>query len=284
MATTTDPVLSDSPTPLSIPAPHTSSDLGRFASSAAIYFMDGYSDVRFKIQASGEELFLSFWDRNTSIAASTPFIYTGADESAFVPVPAPLRTIARYPKKTPDRYTRPTSSHLMQVISMNMKSKESPSRLLIGLPYAEKYPDLFFREGIFEGVNDASSFGAVQSLTTFKSSTGDEIYRNGYPARSFFAIFHILETPVGTFFNKKATQMELQPNPIDGKLALTLPPIPFHYALINSPIPLFDVNDPSGGPIGELVAAHHNSAAPSSTETEDSWPWHLPVVVNGSMR
>jgi hypothetical protein len=51
---TTESTLFQSPAVFDIPAPHTSRDLGRFAASAAIYFMDGYSDVRFRILASGE--------------------------------------------------------------------------------------------------------------------------------------------------------------------------------------------------------------------------------------
>jgi hypothetical protein len=170
----------------------------------------------------------------------------------------------------------------MQVISMNMRDREERSacRLLIGLPYAEKYPDIFFNKSHFEpGRTDASSYGVVQSLTEFKSnSTGrSDVDANGYPARSFFAIYHVLETSVGTFFNKKATQMELQPSP-EGKLALTLPPIPFNYSLINAPIPLFDVRDPDGQPVGEVYAAHHESAGAASRPTPEAWPWHQPQM------
>src|SRR5262249_43938590 len=153
-----------------------------------------------------------------------------------------------------------------QVISMNMRERDSNCRLLIGLPYAEKYPELFFRQDIFnDGKTGGSSYGIVQSLTEFDDpETGRRTTEaNGYPARSFFAIYHILETKVGTFFNKKPSMMELQPNE-QGKLALTLPPIPFNYQLINGPIPLFDVNHPDSSPVGELIAAHHESTQPAS--------------------
>jgi hypothetical protein len=261
-----------------IPHPHSLRDCGRFASSAAIYFMDGYSDVRFRIYDSKEELFLMFWDRNTSIAASSPFVFSSEDEAAFVPVPEPLDTIVKYPLNTPDHYKKHTSSHLMQVISMNMKAKDSEARLLIGLPYARKYPELFRRKDTFLRSSNACSCGSVQSLTEFDSESVRTVESNGYPARSFFAIFHILETPFGSFFNKKATQMELQPDINTGKLALSLPPIPFNYSLINGPIPLFDVNDPDGSPVGEVLAAHHGSDGVASARTDDAWPWIKPIV------
>jgi hypothetical protein len=262
-----------------LPQPYDLTDISPFSPSAAIYFMDGYSDVTFSLHGSGEELYLEFWDQNTSISASSPLLYDNevVTKGIYVPAPQPLRPAASYPKDTPERYTRPTNLHLMQVISMNMRAKDSPARLLIGLPYAEKYPELFFQTNIFENGDTASSYGVVQSLTEFSDSvTGDKtVSSNGYPARSFFAIYHILETKVGTFFNKKATQMELQPSE-EGKLALALPPIPFVYSLINGPIPLFDVKDPNGDPIGELKAAHHESNRDARIPTEEAWPFHQP--------
>jgi len=159
---------------------------------------------------------------------------------------------------------------------MNMKSKDSDARLLIGLPYLEAYPKLFGRKDIF-GVTrkdrDASSYGIVQSLTEFEENNGGMTpYTNGYPARSFFAIYHLIETPIGPLFNKMATQMELQPSAA-GKLALKLPPIPFKYQLINGPIPLFLAEDPDGEPVARLLAAHHNDNGAALTESQDAWPW-----------
>lgn len=260
--------------------PYEATDISRFNPSGAIYFMDGYSDARIKLRGSGEEIFLQFWDKNTSISASAPipFERERVMQGLYVPAPPPLRPVAYMPLDAPIRYARSTSCHLMQVISMNMKHQDGQSRLLIGLPYAEAYPRVFYDESLFpEGRDDGSSFGMVQSLTEFvDSETGvREAATNGYPARSFFAIYHIIETPVGAFFNKKATQMELQPGK-DGKLALTLPPIPFKYDLINGPIPLYDVEDPSGEAIADLVEAHHHDAGAASVATKDAWPYHQP--------
>ena len=71
--------------------------------------------------------------------------------------------------------------------------------------------------------------------------------------------------------------MELQPS-ADGKLALKLPPLPFKYALINGPIPLYLTDDPDGEAIADLVAAHHHDRAEAIAETDDAWPWHTPDV------
>lgn len=259
-----------------IPKPYTMRDVSRFSPSPAIYFMDGYSDATIRLR-SGEELFLQFYDANTSIGASTPFVFDQAAvrKGAYTPVPEPLRPSAYLPKQLPETFRRPTTMHLLQVVSMNMQSKDNSASLLIGLPYAERFPKLFFRSGIFEGGKyGASSYGSVSSLTDFTDER-DPVSANGYPARSSFAIFHVFETKAGAFFNKKPTVMELQPD-AQGKLALALPPIPFKYELFNGPIPLFDVRKPGGEPIGEVVAAHHESSNPALRATEKNWPFHLP--------
>lgn len=266
-----------------IPSPYDWRDVAPFAPSGAVYFMDGYSDATIRLRASEEEVFLQFWDQNTSIAASAPMVYNEShlDSEVFTPVPPPLRSFAHFPENTPDAYKRHTSYHLMQVISMNMRSKDSDSRLLIGLPYAEKYPELFYRGDLFGETRDdqdASSYGVVQSLTEFSESNGEKTPNtNGYPARSFFAIYHLIETPMGNLLNKRATQMELQPS-ADGKLALKLPPLPFTYSLINGPIPLYLADNPSGEPIADLIAAHHRDRSAAVRETNDAWPWRTPDV------
>lgn len=216
-------------------------DIGPFAPSGAIYFMNGSSGATVQF-ASGDELALEFQDENTSIAASAPILYQEQLqlEGLYVPVPPPLRPSAFLPWQTPDEYRRDTALQLLQVVSMNMRGKDMEASLLIGLPYAERYPEIFFRRDLFEGGGeDASSYGVVQSLTRIEdpASGHPTTSLNGYPVRSFFGIFHIVETLAGAFFNKKPTQMELQPD-AEGKLALTLPPIPFEYALLNGPIPL----------------------------------------------
>ena len=73
--------------------PYDLTDISPFAPSAAIYFMDGYSNVTFELQGSGEELFLEFWDQNTSISASSPVLYDKevASKEVYVPAPRPLR-------------------------------------------------------------------------------------------------------------------------------------------------------------------------------------------------
>ena len=266
-----------------IPRPYSWRDIAPFSPSSAVYFMDGYSDARIRLRESEEEILLQFWDKNTSIAASAPTVFAAGQEEVdhFTAVPPPLQPLARFPENTPDRYKRTTTYHALQVISMNMKAKDSDARLLIGLPYAEKYPELFFRTDIF-GIDrrdeSAASYGVVQSLTEFNESGGHKSpYTNGFPARSFFAIYHLIETPIGALFNKKATQMELQPS-TDGKLALKLPPLPFNYSLINGPIPLFSVDEPDGQPIADLLAAHHNDQAAATVPTRDAWPWHGPSL------
>jgi hypothetical protein len=263
-----------------LPSPYSDRDVAPFSPSGAIYFMNGYSDATVVLRGSKDELFLAFSDENTSIAASAPAQYDEEKmrDGMYVPVPPPLRPEAFYPHDTSREYRRGTTLHLMQVVSMNMRSEDSPSRLLIGLPYAESYPEIFFGAPGFDGTpKDASSYGVVQSLVEPDEPVSDEDARRlyGYPARSFFGIFHIIETPAGTFFNKKPTQMELQPDK-DGKLALKLPPIPFEYALLNGPIPLYDVNDPNGEPVGDVRAAHHNSSEPAIRATSEAWPWHQP--------
>ena len=255
-------------------------DISPFPPSAAVYWMDGWSDATFVLRDSQEKVYLDFTDRNTVIAASSPFVFDEelAISGQYTPVPEPLDPSAHLPLDTPARYQRNTTSHMMQVISMNMKHSDGKSRLLIGLPYLEDFPEIYFNSELYpERIKDASSFGIVQSLTEFSDpilETREEA-SNGYPARSFFAIYHILDTPAGTFFNKKATQMELQPSP-SGKLALKMPPIPFSYNLINGPIPLYDVQNPDGKPIGNLVAAHHNDRGAARAPTDTAWPFHQP--------
>lgn len=268
------------PTSSQFESPYRATDISPFAPSGAVYFMDGGSDVTFRLRGSTEEIRLDFTDQNTSISASKPLVYTpdALAQGLYVPVPPPLDPIAHLPKDTPARYTRHTTMHLMQVISMNMRNSATGAKLLIGLPYAERFPSIFYQSALFpEGVTSGASYGVVQSLTEFNDpvTQSREVHANGYPARSFFAIYHILETSVGTFFNKKATQMELQPGPT-GKLALKLPPIPFLYSLINGPIPLYDVNEPTGEPVGEVIAAHHRDAGAATIATRDAWPYHAP--------
>ncbi|MCQ4080764.1 hypothetical protein NGB36_09145 [Streptomyces sp. RB6PN25] len=264
-----------------LPAPYEVRDIAPFSPSGAIYFMNGYSEATVRLRDTGEEITLRFEDENTSIAASAPLRYDESieTEGIYVPVPPPLTSRAMYPRHTPDRYRRPTTLQLLQVVSMNMRSADGNSRLLIGLPYAEAQPDLFFSNRMETGDHDASSYGVVQSLTEFHDPATDEpdLHGNGFPARSFFGIYHLIETPLGAFFNKKATQMELQPS-ADGKLALTLPPIPFMYTLLNGPIPLFDVNNPDGDPIGDVVSGRHGSHGASAVPSEDAWPWKTPTV------
>jgi hypothetical protein len=244
--------------------------------------MNGYSEATVRLRGSLEEITFRFQDENTSIAASAPGVYEPAMESVgvFVPVPSPLKSVGFYPLHTPDRYRNVTSSHLLQVISMNMRSRDSEARLLIGLPFAEAYPELFFSSGLLDDDGrGAASYGVVQSLTAFVDSrTGVATASlNGYPARSFFGIFHLIETPIGALFNKKATQMELQPDS-SGKLALKLPPIPFLYQLVNGPIPLFDAREPDGEPIADLIRAKHGSDYASGQQSEFDWPWHVTTV------
>lgn len=263
-----------------LPEPYDLTDVSPFSPSSAIYFMDGFSDAWVRLRGSGEELSFAFEDSNTSIAASAPALYGEGemDDGLYVPVPEPLAPVAFYPGKTPSDYRRDTTMHLLQVVSMNMRSLDERSALLIGMPYAERYPEIFFAESLLEsGPRGAASYGVVQSITSFADpATGKRtIDSNGYPARSFFAIYHIIETPAGVLFNKKATQMELQPNR-DGKLATKLPPIPFIYKLLNGPIPLFDVEDPDGDPVADLVNAMHGSHKEASRPTIDEWPYHQP--------
>jgi hypothetical protein len=264
-----------------IPQPYSWRDVAAFSPSAAIYFMDGFSEAHIRIRKSEEEFSLKFWDQNTAISASDPVLFdeTQLTRAFYTPAPAPLISQSFIPENTPERYLRKTTFHGMQVISMNMKSKDTDSRLLIGLPYAEKYPQLFHRTDLFGETRkdkSASSFGMVQSLTEYTDLSGEtSALLNGYPARSFFAIYHLIETPLGALFNKRATQMELQPT-ADGKLALKLPPIPFSYSLINGPIPLFLADDPEGEPVADLLAAKHHDGNSAVSPTADAWPWHQP--------
>jgi hypothetical protein len=260
-----------------LPEPYNLTDLSPFAPSGAIYFMNGTSGATVRVLSTGEQMSFEWRDENTSIAASAPVLYDDVvhERGIYIPVPPPLEPTAFYPRNTPDRYRRRTTMHLMQVVSMNMRSADGSSRLLIGLPYVEAYPDLFRDGALFgRGVRSAASHGVVQSLTEFGDPrTGRmNVESNGYPARSFFGIYHILETPMGAFFNKTPTQMELQPDR-NGKLALTLPPIPFTYQLLNGPIQLFDVKNPRGEPVAEVVDAHHESSAAATRATPEDWPY-----------
>jgi hypothetical protein len=270
-----------------LPEPYDLADLSPFAPSGAIYFMNGTSGATVRVLSTGEHLSFEWRDENTSIAASAPVLYdeTVQERGIYIPVPPPLEPTAFYPRNTPDRYRRRTTMHLMQVVSMNMRSRDGSSRLLIGLPYVEAYPDLFHDGALFgREVKSAASYGVVQSLTEFVDPRTGRMNAesNGYPARSFFGIYHILETPMGVFFNKTPTQMELQPDR-NGKLALTLPPIPFSYQLLNGPIQLFDVKDPRGEPVAEVVDAHHESVAAATRATAEDWPYR-PIRATGEER
>jgi hypothetical protein len=255
-------------------------DISPFSPSAAIYFMDGYSEATVEVHSTGQKMTFRFRDENSSIASSAPRFF---DEnlfttSVYVPAPPPLSPRAFFPLEPPDEYLRKRTVQILQVISMNMRDQETGSRLLIGLPYAEHYPRVFFSLGELGSSREtAASYGAVVSLTNFDGLGSGKMPAgaNGYPARSFFDVLHILETPLGTFFNKKPTRMELQPDQ-DGKFALALPPIPFRYHLINGPIPLYSLDDPLGGPVASIVAAAHGSDAPSLRPSLDSWPIHQP--------
>ncbi len=259
-----------------LPHPHELTDIGRFSPSPAIYFMDGRSSATIRILASGEQLTFNFSDENTSISSGAPFVFDPrqAAQSSYTIAPPPLKPIAHFPEAVPDSYKRQTTVHLLQVVSMNMRDATSGARLLIGLPYVQQAPDLFFRTGVFEGgVEGASSYGIVSSLTEFTNpaTRRKEVDSNGYPARSVFAIYHLLETRIGTFFNKKPTVMELQPNR-EGKLAIKLPPIPFNYRLINGPIPLFDSRRPDGPAVAETITAAHGADRPATIPTP-AWPF-----------
>lgn len=265
----------------SMPEPYDFGDLSPFATSAAIYFMDGTSDATVRLRGSGEELNFDFHDESTSIATSSPFMHQpGDDATAYVPAPMPLSPEARRPSDAPVGYDRPTSTHVLQVISMNMRGEDGSSRLLIGLPYAEAHPELFFRKGLLEAGDDAQSYGVVQSLTEFRKGDGGvSLSLNGYPARSFFSIYHLIKTSIGALFNKRASQMELQPDE-DGKLALSLPPIPFLYSLLNGPIPLYDVKEPDGEPVADLVAAHHEGKKSAQHPGLEAWPSRAPDLAS----
>lgn len=248
-------------------ASYAKEDINPFVPSSAIYFMDGISQATVKLQQPKQEITMRWHDNATSIAASAPVIPNKMriEDGAFLVAPEPLRSWAHFPSGVPPAYKEGKAMQLLQVISMNMRSDDGKSSLLIGLPYAQKYPQVFSREGFADGAKDAMSFGVVSSI---KDVPGE----NGFPARSCFAVYHILETEFGVYFNKKPTVMELQPTN-DGKLALTLPPIPFRYELVNGPIPLYDIRNPEGPPIGEVVAAHHESSSHVRAIEKGSWPW-----------
>ena len=270
-----------------LPEPYDLTDVSPFSPSTAIYFMDGFSDATVRLR-DGTELSFAFQDSNTSISASAPVLYgeKELEDGVYTAVPPPLEPQAFYPLNTPETYREATTLHLLQVVSMNMRSLDGQSSLLIGLPYAERYPDLFFSTDVLEsGDKGAASYGVVQSLTRFERDqrTDNPTDANGYPARSFFGIYHVIETSVGAFFNKKATQMELLPNR-QGKLATKLPPIPFIYKLLNGPIPLYDVKDPIGEAIGEVIQARHGSHKEAEEAIHDDWPNRQVMVTNPRQR
>ena len=176
--------------PSSVPEPYDVGDFSPFTPSNAIYFMDGYSEAEVRILGSGERMKLEWHDDNTSIAASAPFVWDKnvADAGLYVPIPKPLRPVAYFPTHLPEGYTRKTTTHLLQVVSMNMQSKDGNSRLLIGLPFAEKHPGLYFSDIVSGDANrGAASYGVVQSITDFTDpDTGKvDVDSNGYPARSY---------------------------------------------------------------------------------------------------
>ena len=85
---------------------------------------------------------------------------------------------------------------------------------------------------------------------------------------------HLPKAPIGALFNKTASQMELQPSS-DGKLALSLPPIPFEYTLQNGPIPLYSVDEPDGQPLRDVTLAHHRATDGAQVASNQAWPWHV---------
>jgi hypothetical protein len=263
--------------PEGLPQTYELKDLSPFNPDPAIYFMNGFSDATIQLHGSQEEVSFHWVDENTSIAASAPVVYREEDgrNGAYVSVPRPLKPLAFYPTNIPNEYKRETTAHLMQIVSMNMQALDGSSSLLIGLPFAERYPDLFFSEVVSGDENKgASSYGVVSSLTQFTDiRTGQKTERsNGYPARSIFAVYHLLESKVGTFFNKKPTVMELQPDP-QGKLALTIPPHNFIYKLINGPISLYDVREPRGEPVAVLKVAKHGKGDVAAQFNPKAWPF-----------
>lgn len=261
--------------------PYSAKDFGPLPPSSAIYFMDGESEATIRFLATGKEMTFKFRDQGTSITASAPKLLSDAVKAPlFVPAPSPLRPLAEAPTGLPDEYQKEAVVQLLQVVSMNMRAEQGGAGLLIGLPYAEKYPEIFFnKKALGNDRDDASSFGMVHSLVTADGGRPEtkDTSKAGYPARSVFDVLHIVETPLGAYFNKKPTRMELQSDK-DGKLALTLPPIPFSYRLVNGPIPLFDVKNPDGKPVAEIIAAHHDSGNAMPGPREDSWPAHQPNI------
>ena len=257
-----------------IPQPYDVRDVSPFSPAPSIYFVNGRVDATIRLN-SGQQFTVAFGDVNTSIAATAPFVFTpeAVANGIYAPVPGPLQPRAFLPSELPAAYRVATTMHLLQVVSMNMQSDDKSARFLVGLPYVERYPQLFAAERLFEGGRaGASSYGAVTSLTRY---SGDPVKANGFPARSSLALFHVIETPFGAFFNKKPAVMELQPDR-SGKLALALPPIPFDYRLVNGPIPLYAVDRPDGDPVGELLgAAHVSHAGPASSGEPDrnTWPF-----------
>jgi hypothetical protein len=223
-----------------------------FPQSPATYVIHGDSDVGVRVISTGAVINLHLEDFATRIAASAPFVSGSSIDlgGAFVPAPFPLPTIAPEPLAPPPLFNLgPRPEIHMQVISMIMT--DGTNNLLIGLPYAERYPEIFFNNTLFVGGSPAFSFGEMES--TIASTDTATV---GFPARSYFNVFHILETPFGVFFNKQFSQMEL--GPLDGHLALEMPPNGHTYDLINGPILLFDVNNPNGPAVAILEEAHHH--------------------------
>lgn len=224
-----------------------------FLQSPATYTIHGDSTITVQVISTGQIINLSLDDPATVIAASAPFLNGSSTDlqGAFVPVPPPLPNLAPEPLSPPPNFN---SSNLlseihMQVVSMVMT--DGVSNLLIGIPYANKYPSIFFDQNLFVGNSPAFSFGEMESMIL------DTV--TGFPARSYFDVFHILETPFGTFFNKQFSQMLLEG-------ALNMPPDGQTYDLINGPIDLFDVNNPNGLAVARVINAHHHLIATVSVQ------------------
>lgn len=247
-----------------------------FPQAAKQYLLSGYSDVTIELLGSGQTFSVHLVDPDTLIAASAPHLDGSAADISGVPVPAPspLSPIAFEPQSPPAGFNLGTCEIHMEVVHMHMT--DGTNNLLIGLPYAQTYPDLYFDPNIFiGGAPNANSFGEMEA-----ESSNTACGATGFPARSYFDVFHILQTPLGTFFNKKFSQMRLQP--LNGVLAVELPPYGYTYTLVNGPIELYDINDPHGPPVAEVIAAAHGVhnddtaalAIPTLTQT-----WLLVLVV-----
>lgn len=262
-------------------------DFSPFNPAPAIYFMNGWSRATVRLRGSDEKFGFEWRDRFTSIATSAPITFDpgSEDREYYAPLPSPLRPVAKFPTALPRKFSQRGAMHVLQVVSMDMRSSDGASRLLIGLPYAQEYPGLFFGE-IPSGSerSGAASFGTVASLQGREAPSRRWRWwpsrpRNrgglGYPARSAFAVYHILESPIGALFNKKPTVMELQPDD-SGRLALTIPPPNFLYRLVNGPIPLYLVDEPNDDPIAEIEDAFHGNDSPRGEDWVVGSAWLHP--------